>query len=89
MQRRDIDTMRRRRDIDGLVAALFDPDEIVRLTAAEALGAVGDERALEPLKRLKFSDPVADVRRTASFAHTRVVARIADRKAAESVTRGS
>ena len=88
-RRIDIDTMRRRRDIDGLVAALFEPEEIVWLTAAEALGSVGDERALEPLERLKFSDSDAGVRRAASFAHARVVGRLADRKAAEGMSRES
>ncbi|WP_054848236.1 HEAT repeat domain-containing protein [Methanoculleus chikugoensis] len=82
-QRKDIDTMRRRRDIDGLIAALSEPEEIVRLTAAEALGLVGDERALEPLEQLKFSDSDAGVRRAASVAHAQVAARLAARKAAE------
>jgi HEAT repeat protein len=81
-QRKDIDTMRRKRDIDGLVGALSDRDTIVRLTAAEALGIVGDERALEVLERLKFSDPDTGVRRAASSAHAQVVARLAARKAA-------
>ena len=81
--------MRRRRDIDGLVAALFEPEEIVRLTAAEALGSVGDERALEPLQRLKFSDPDAGVRRAASVAHAQVMRRLADRKAVEGIPRES
>lgn len=74
--------MRRKRDIDGLVGALSDRDTIVRLTAAEALGIVGDERALEVLERLKFSDPDTGVRRAASSAHAQVVARLAARKAA-------
>ena len=81
-QRKDIDTMRRKRDIDGLIGALSDRDTIVRLTAAEALGIVGDERALEVLERLKFSDPDTGVRRAASSAHAQVVARLAARKAA-------
>ncbi|KLK88385.1 hypothetical protein SZ63_05020 [Methanoculleus sediminis] len=88
-QRKDIDTMRRRRDIDGLITALSDPAEIVRLTATEALGTAGDERALEPLQRLKFSDPDAGVRRAASVAHAQVMRRLADRKAAEGIPRES
>ncbi len=87
-QRKDIDGMRRKRDIDGLVGALSERAESVRLTAAEALGTVGDERALGPLERLKFSDPDAGVRRVASVAHARVAARLADRKAAEGISRG-
>lgn len=83
MQMKDIDTLRRTRNIEGLIAALTDPEEIVRLTAAEALGAVGDERAIEPLARLKFSDPDASVRRAASLAHTQVSARLADKRTIE------
>jgi hypothetical protein len=49
-QRKDIDTMRRKRDIDGC-RGLSDQDTIVRLTAAEAPRIVGDERALEVLER--------------------------------------
>ncbi len=83
MREKDIDTMRRSRNIDGLIGALLDPAEIVRLTAAEALGNVGDERALEPLERLKFSDPDAGVRRAASLAHARVAGRLAGKKVVE------
>ena len=32
-----------------LINALYDPDESVALVAAESLGAIGDERAIEPL----------------------------------------
>ncbi len=81
MEEKDIDTLRRRRDINGLIRALSDPAGIVRLTAAEALGATGDERALEPLERLKFSDPDIGVGRAASLAHARVAARLAEKKA--------
>jgi HEAT repeat protein len=83
MKEKDIDTLRRRRDIDGLIRALSDPAGIVRLTAAEALGSAGDERALELLERLKFSDPDIGVRRAASLAHARVAARLAEKKAVE------
>lgn len=83
MEEKDIDTLRRRRDIDGLIRALSDPAGIVRLTAAEALGSAGDERALELLERLKFSDPDIGVRRSASLAHARVAARLAEKKAVE------
>ena len=83
MEEKDIDTLRRRRDIYGLIRALSDPAGIVRLTAAEALGSAGDERALEPLEQLKFSDPDIGVRRAASLAHARVAARLAEKKAVE------
>jgi HEAT repeat protein len=83
--RTDITAMRRRRDVDGLIRALGNPDEVIRLGAAQALGAVGDARAVEPLERLKFFDPSPDVRRAASLAHTR----IAERLAAERTVRGA
>jgi len=82
-QRKDIDTMRRKRDIDGLIGVLSDPDEIIRLTAAEALGSVGDERAIEVLEHLKFTDPDMNVRRAASLAHSQVAARLAEKKGVE------
>jgi alpha-glucoside transport system substrate-binding protein len=37
------------RDVEGLIAALTDRNMDVRRTAAEALGDIGDERAVEPL----------------------------------------
>jgi HEAT repeat protein len=76
--------MRRRRDVEGLIGALTDPDENTRLMAAQALGYVGDVRALEPLEQLKFSDQNVDVRRAASQAH----AQVADRLAMEQLARG-
>ncbi len=83
MHEKDIDIMRRARNIDGLIRALADPDEIIRLIAAEALGSVGDERAMEPLERLKFSDSDAEVRRAASLAHAQVAARLAAKRSIE------
>ena len=83
MHEKDIDTMRRARNIDGLIRALADPDEIIRLIAAEALGSVGDERAMEPLERLKFTDADAEVRRAASLAHAQVAGRLAEKKDVE------
>ncbi|NLA39181.1 MAG: HEAT repeat domain-containing protein [Methanomicrobiales archaeon] len=83
MKKRDIDAMRRARDIDGLIRALEDPDGAMRLNAAKALGSAGDEKAMEPLERLKFSDPDLHVRRAASLAHTRVAERVAAKKAIE------
>ena len=35
--------------VPELINALYDPDETVALVAAESLGALGDERAIEPL----------------------------------------
>lgn len=75
--------MRRTRDIDGLIRALEDPDENMRLAAAEALGSVGDEQSMEALERLKFSDYDARVRRAASLAHAQVAARLEAKKIVE------
>ncbi len=68
--------MQRRRDAEGLIRALDDPSETVRAAAATALGAVGDGRAIEPLKHAKFFDESPDVRRAASVAHTRLAERL-------------
>lgn len=83
MHEKDIDIMRRARNIDGLIRALADLDEIIRQAAAEALGSVGDERAMEPLERLKFTDADAEVRRAASLAHAQVAARLAAKRSIE------
>ncbi|NIA12001.1 MAG: hypothetical protein GWP10_20345 [Nitrospiraceae bacterium] len=44
----DIDELKRRKDVGGLIDALADEEEWVRLHAAEALGEIG-EPAVEPL----------------------------------------
>ena len=48
----DVEKMKAKRDIDGLIKALdYQKDESVRAAAAQALGEVGDARAVEPLTR--------------------------------------
>lgn len=47
--RRRIQSLVERRDIDGLIASLTNTDMDVRTRVAEALGDIGDERAVEPL----------------------------------------
>jgi HEAT repeat protein len=47
--------------------ALRDPLVHVRVAAAEALGRIGDPRAVEPLKAL-LNDPYANVRQAAERA---------------------
>jgi len=89
MHTKDISAMRRARNIDGLIRALEDPDENIRLAAAEALGSAGDERAMEPLERLKFSDPNMSVRRAASSAHTQVAGRLAAKRDVERMRLGT
>ncbi|RXE55678.1 hypothetical protein ABH15_05400 [Methanoculleus taiwanensis] len=68
MPRTDVTVMQRNRDIEGLIRALDDPSGNVREAAATALGAVGDARAIEPLKKAKFFDDRPEVRRAASAA---------------------
>lgn len=76
VQRKDVRNLRDKRDIDGLIRALDDVDEYVRMDAASALGAVGDRRALEPLNRVKFYDDSGDVRRVAGVAQIWLYSRL-------------
>lgn len=43
--------------VDALVRRLSDPDPEVRIKAAEALGELGSEQAVEPLRRAMTADP--------------------------------
>jgi HEAT repeat protein len=43
--------------VPALVRRLLDPDAGIRALAARALGALGDGRAVEPLKQAFVSDP--------------------------------
>ena len=54
--------------VDPLVAALGHREASVRQQAAEALGALGDVRAVEPLRRLVERDRDAHVHRAATAA---------------------
>jgi len=47
--KRRIQSLVERRDVEGLIAALTDRNMDVRRMAAEALGDIGDKRAVEPL----------------------------------------
>jgi HEAT repeat protein len=51
-----IERLAESRDVDGLVAALEDPEPRVRVVAAQALGLIGDERAVKALGR-RLQDP--------------------------------
>jgi HEAT repeat protein len=53
----DIAEMERNKDVAGLTATLKDEDGIVRAQAAEALGRIGDPRAIGPLLEIHFTDP--------------------------------
>lgn len=53
--------------VDPLIAALKDPDPVIRMSAAMALGDINVERAIEPLSQL-FEDPDSRVRAIAGIA---------------------
>jgi len=58
--------------VPALLRALSDPDERVRILAADLLGETGDASALEPLRRTFLSDPVPEVVRAAERALARL-----------------
>ena len=66
-KRYDVEHMVSGRDIDGLTGALESGDPAVRRSAALALGALGEWRAVNPLIRA-LADPVQDVREGAANA---------------------
>ncbi|HDR73328.1 MAG TPA: HEAT repeat domain-containing protein [Methanoculleus sp.] len=76
MNRAQVAALQRTRNIDGLIEALHDPDEYTRAAAADALAGFGTARVAEELEWVKFRDPDPKVRRSASYAHARVVGRI-------------
>jgi HEAT repeat protein len=76
MVQRDIDQMRENRDIEGLIEALDDRNEMIRSDAALALGVLADERALSLLDRMRSTDESASVREAAHTAYTWVAGRL-------------
>ena len=79
----DVYAMRTQKNIDGLLDALCDDEECVRRSAAVALGGFQDSRVKEALGRLKFDDPILDVRQAAARSHELVVASMREQKAEE------
>jgi HEAT repeat protein len=57
---------------DDLVARLHDRDDLLRMAAAEALGAIADGRALQPLVRATLRDPAPQVRAHAAGAVAKI-----------------
>jgi HEAT repeat protein len=51
-----IEEMKQQKDVPGLIKALRHSDWKVRAAAAEALGEVGDARAVRPLERVRTGD---------------------------------
>lgn len=76
----DIDSMKATGDADGLLAALCDDEEYIRARAAEALSGFSDQNVADALEKLKFEDPSADVKASASRAHAMVIRRIEERE---------
>ncbi|HWO71832.1 MAG TPA: HEAT repeat domain-containing protein [Actinomycetota bacterium] len=58
--------------VPALLRALADPDERVRILAADLLAEAGDASAVEPLRRTSLSDPVPEVVRAAERALARL-----------------
>jgi HEAT repeat protein len=54
--------------VRALLAALSDPDEMVRVNAADSLGQIGDRRAIRPLIQLMNNDKAVLVRALAADA---------------------
>ncbi len=79
----DVYTMRTQKNIDGLLNALCDDEACVRKAAAVALGGFQDTRAKEALGRLKFYDPILDVRQAAGRSHELIVAAMREQKREE------
>ncbi len=75
--------MKTQRNVDGLLNALCDDEECVRRAAAVALGGFQDTRAKEALSRLKFDDPILDVRQAAARSHELMVAAMREQKEEE------
>lgn len=64
----NVEKMKEKGDIKGLIKALTNKDIIVQVEAAEALGEIKDARAVEPLIKALFG--VGLPRRVTSHAHS-------------------
>lgn len=60
------------RATEDLIARLHDRDDLLRMAAAEALGALTDQRAIQPLIRATLRDPAPQVRAHAAAAVARL-----------------
>jgi len=74
----NVEKLKEKRDLKGLIKALrYKRDGVVRQTAAEVLGEIGDARAVEPLLAA-LRDEDSDVREAAAEA----LGKIGDARAA-------
>jgi HEAT repeat protein len=79
----DVQKMEEKEDVKGLIKALgYEKESDVRESAAEALGAIGDSRAVEPLIKA-LNDADSDVRESAAVG----LGKIGDSRAVEPLIR--
>ena len=81
-RRPNVQELKSKKDVDGLIEALkYKDDHNIRLTAASALGTVGDSRAVDPL--IAALDDQMEVNEMAALA----LGEIGDPRAVESLTK--
>lgn len=64
--KKTIEHMKAERDIDGLIRALKDSDDLFSYRASTVLGEFGDDRAVEPLTEMLHHHAVPDCRHAAA-----------------------
>lgn len=74
---RNVAGLKEARDVEGLIDALRDEESHVRESAASALGALGDTRALLARKRVRQHDTGEHLGRKVRDATTKAIERIA------------
>lgn len=73
----NVEKMQRKRDVAGLIRTLKDDHDAVWLPAAEALAAIGDERAIDPLfERMQRCHTPRVLRLLAAFPKEEVAERL-------------
>jgi len=83
MHEKDIDIMRRARNIDGLIRALADRTRSYARQRPKPSALSATNGRWNRWRRLKFTDADAEVRRAASLAHAQVAARLAAKRSIE------
>lgn len=64
----NVEKLKAKRNVKGLIRALTHEDAAIRLDAAKALGELGDPRAVDPLVALIVSETYSSVQRAAAIA---------------------
>jgi len=78
----NVEKLKARKNMKGLIKTLKYNDHYVRGFAADALGEIGDSRAVEPLINA-LKDPFSDVQ----YYATRALGEIGDKRAVEPLTK--